>query len=1822
MLVQLNWTLSFRMRLVVEPNPTMNNMLKFNPKINTINKIMTQCTPLEKLSNEMDISLYETAEYLLLGERNTYQRKTVNEWRLKDNLNVIRPWFQNFEPLTTFPAKLLNGYDACPRKIYEITVFKNYLPEEFDKLEKLRDCYSDEIIGAWNLNINPYYPNDLDYFKLCPLVGMNEDVQTYMLEQYFMNEGNLSYEDKLYFMENMFKYKTLPLILPGLESRTWIPQLPHESMIEFLNDELALSESGMCKMLSYMERKSTALKGNNVACQCSDGVVIQEPVNAYAQVGTENNIQNFVNKHINTFIYFSNVDLDYLRNVVHKPIAQIFDFKIDISSFLTDFSMLSKEISSNIIKALEPVVGSVITITKTIIKFIILIGFYLACSYIKKEILNDNLLLSLCLILGFNATCDWYLKDFPQAQSGERNSPIPLFILSEIFGYRPSRSTLKDITYFLANAPRAVMGIEYLFEHFKDLFQYCSDFLSKHVLRMEIRELDSVSPVIKWTEQCIEICKEYQTSQHYHFDDGHYSQVRNLWLKGLELSRNPLLRTEHQYISNLNNKIYNLLEKFPEKYRLAEHGQVRAPPAAVYLYGDTGVGKSTITYPLCTEVISHILFENDPELEIDPTSEIYSRNIEQEYWDGYRGQAITVYDDFAQRVDSTSSPNNEFFEIIRTTNIFPYPLHMADIAQKDCTYFSSKMLFSSSNVSPDRVGKMICSLKYPPAVLRRLGTIIKVEGNGKEKPIDGTFSHDCYKFILEEYDFTTPDYKMTSSKEISYDELVSLLVLKYKHNMRISDTVGEHCKLIQEKVRQKYRDLPKAQILAEYLEKFVSIPRNEYDDQQELVKFEHQDILMPCYFDLLDFASNRLSMFKYDMQRSWEIIYRGLIERFHIIPIILSVWNVVVLIVGGVSLYKMISKNFFSEKQKQSIELTQTQLNNHTRVEVPILESNERNNNMNRIKMESNEKDGAKNNMRLESGEREGVVPKIRLESNEKNEVTPKLKLESQNLPVATKSIVTQNEYNSAVAEGLVAQGLHDVNASEVLGKLMIRNLYAIYLEMNNTTIRIGHVIVVKGKVCIMPYHFVPTLRSYLKQENESRIVMQCIFKGAPKVVYFLSDFLDLKFYQPSAVEGKISDVCSFYLPALHQHSDIVKFFVPKSDSASTVRSRVVLPTLQFPQSTKYEPYATMSFGNADSIITLKNSFNYLLTGVGNEPDQTICLRSAWKYQLETKGGDCGAPCVLINPSIANGRVVGIHVAGCSDGYGYAMPLSREDVCSLVDKVEIIAVSQQFSEKIELGANSVLPFKGKFIPLGKADITVASASKTSITPSLFNETNPHTKQILAKSTMKPAWLLPGTFENQPWDPRIYRLEKFGTDLIPVKINFFSKAVKAYLNYLKPKIAELDLDITHIKSKYTFEEACEGFLGDHTLNPIKRNTSAGYPLCSLVKKGKKEIFGAEGPFQYDTTVGKLVRNQWEQTCAEIENGIRNLSVFVNTLKDEKKPIEKAHKTRLFSAGSLLDLLLCRTYFMKAVSILTHLKIDCMIAVGTNVYSYDWTKLAINLLSKGENFVAGDFEGFDSSQQKEILRQACEILICLCDDPNLEKEERQKHEKARRVLMDNLLESVHYDFGELSMWIKGLPSGHYLTALVNSLFVILSFVYSFWRASGLNANVAVDVFFKDFFIITYGDDHVICIPDKWKNVFNQLTVKNYLSELGLSYTTEDKKEAEFETRKLSEVTFLKRSFVYNDEQKRYDAPIVIDTIRECLLWVKKSEDPYLALEANIGFALRELSLHKDCVWNEWYDRITECAYKHGIKVEYSSKDSAYYDCINEQYTLTQM
>jgi len=201
--------------------------------------------------------------------------------------------------------------------------------------------------------------------------------------------------------------------------------------------------------------------------------------------------------------------------------------------------------------------------------------------------------------------------------------------------------------------------------------------------------------------------------------------------------------------------------------------QSRVEPVVIQLYGESGIGKSTLVEVLAQDVLFDRITWTGPDDTI--ANHIFTRNPSSSYWDGYTGQQALLLDDFMQLVDTPTNPNPEILDMIRMKNTAPFPLPMAELSDKAKSFFRSKLVVVTTNT----LNFDAKSITYPQALARRIDVKVRVE-----RPRAPTTALDTsvYEFHLYQ-----DDYKV---KVCNYDELVWLLREKLDMREKALDERG------------------------------------------------------------------------------------------------------------------------------------------------------------------------------------------------------------------------------------------------------------------------------------------------------------------------------------------------------------------------------------------------------------------------------------------------------------------------------------------------------------------------------------------------------------------------------------------------------------------------------------------------------------------------------------------------------------------------------------------------------------------------------------------------------------------------------------------------------------------------------------------------------------------------------------------------------------------------------------------------------------------------------------------------------------------------
>lgn len=589
------------------------------------------------------------------------------------------------------------------------------------------------------------------------------------------------------------------------------------------------------------------------------------------------------------------------------------------------------------------------------------------------------------------------------------------------------------------------------------------------------------------------------------------------------------------------------------------------------------------------------------------------------------------------------------------------------------------------------------------------------------------------------------------------------------------------------------------------------------------------------------------------------------------------------------------------------------------------------------------------------------------------------------------------------------------------------------------------------------------------------------------------------------------------------------------------------------------------------------------------------------RYDAATEVGDCGAPlCLQKAGGFAHRVWCGLHVGGTPNALnpkGYSTPVTSEMVETAINdlmartsdpcKAELSfeeTVEQcglQVPKGVEVVDDPTFPFYpanadeevsrtfGSFKALGRLTKPVSSPVETNLKLSFIGERQVFEEEF-GPCDQEPMKLRPYKRGDEIVFPMVDAMRPYAGPLLHVDTDAFALAVRTAM---KP-FGESTLGYSG--AVLSFEEAVIGVpaLG---LKGIPRGTSVGYPMC-LEVRNKTHYFGNDD--QFDLEKPECVKLKQEVIALErvLQEGKRPFFFCRGFLKDELRKIGKG--SRYIAGTSIHYYILCRMYFGRIAAAQMVRFRESGMCPGINPYQ-DWSWLREHLLKPGGKVWDGDFKGFDTSQQPT---QLFEILNYMNEWYSVRGAADSEND-VRSLLFLDLAFSKHV-VGRGSMathvvqWQKSLPSGHFLTAFVNSALSMSCIVSAYIKTVG-NTD-----FWENASAATLGDDNLVGASDDVLPVFNQITTaKHLLDYYGMEYTAGRKGEELRPYLDLSEVVFLQRRFeVKNNEVV---CPLRFQSFLTNLYYTQKGDARYQkeVLVSMLEAALSELSMHPEGIWRKF-------------------------------------
>lgn len=1453
----------------------------------------------------------------------------------------------------------------------------------------------------------------------------------------------------------------------------------------------------------------------------------------------------------------------------------------------------------------------------------------------------------------------------------------------------PGRNDWDTFMTRLDKIPKAKKGAEEIIDYCSKYFDAANDTIKMMVLgktREELKRANGLYDEIHdWAKE-VRHYLDLEERNKIDLDVETATKVENLYKRGLKYQSDTLLDREMSRLVTTTllpaRELYQYVSSSPVK-----GGGPRMRPICLWLVGESGVGKTEVVYPLCIDVLRTMgmISPNDYH------HQVYGRQVETEYWDGYKGQKIVIYDDAFQMKDDKTNPNQEIFEVIRSCNSFPQHLHMAALHDKN-TFSAAELLLYTTN----DFNVKLESITFPEAFYNRMAehaykvrprleySIEAKKPNSTEtyRKLDKSKLNPNVAIDLSVYEFQklvkdneSQGHWIEQGEPILYDDFAKLICDEWKRgkeafmkkiqflNERASRPIQAQVN-VENEIFQDALDDPNPERLEDIFrrskpEMKVDNSFEDYDFASEIATRIHggEDLLEIQ----ADFAESKEKHAAYTRwltlnrkETKWDK-YRNRLDNVlldvrdyinklknEITNIIrshpyLTALSLVGIVVAGFGMYSTF-KHFLGKKnetkEKKSFRITgrnvvevghsgdsKTIRNKITKVEVGTSGDNKTNKHSIK-KIESNINDIDKLTKTLEIKQMYDLMMSISedWEPKERDAYRQRMrdyfnsdKFESLAEVASSgdakthrqtqKRIESGDELDNELEHQVMVQGTSDAAAHNLVTDVLRKNTYRLSYFRGDKRYALGNCTFVRGWCFVIPYHFLHAL--YARQltsdtilhfsqaglEDIIQVPLSHIMTMGPNGIELTSSCVQMK-----AKDGSTRDcvMVNLHQQMSHPHRDLLRHFVRVSDQGKLVGSfsgvlatfhesgDELVRTYQWLQ--KIRPY--------DREVTI----HYPDDGYDYGEQRYFTQRDCYEYNAPTQVGDCGS-LIGIYCHRMERKVIGMHIAGSSDEHGYACPLTQESLQNAMDVLlerDARNVSAQFYYELDSNMDgSVEPEvpNGLFVPIGKAPTPVGQAVKTSIVPSAL-----HGK--ISEPTTCPTLLRPAMINGTMINPLMNGLKKCGVSTAVLPVATVSSAAQDVCQVVLTNYKST-LEVQKYRRFLTYEQAIMGTGDDDFMRSINRTTSPGYPYCLEKKSGPGKTFwmGQGDEFDFASPPAKRLRQDVTNLIEDCAAGIIRGVVFVDTLKDERRELHKVAvgKTRVFSAGPQHFVVAFRQYFLPFAAYLMHNRIDNEVCVGTNPYSIDWERISRRLKVKGEHVIAGDFGNFDGSLVAQVLWSIFwEIFVpWMSTFVDMESDYGKRTLKICLGLWTHLVHSVHIFKNNVYMWTHSQPSGNPFTVIINCLYnsIIMRIAWIKIMEKKEPKYVSMKWFRHFVSMVSYGDDNVLNISEQVLHLYNQETISEIMREMKHEYTDEAKTGTIVKSRKLDEIFFLKRGFVFSEELQRTIAPLKKEVIYEMLNWSRNTIDPNVILMTNIDVAMREIVYHGRHEYQQLKQRIMD-------------------------------
>lgn len=176
---------------------------------------------------------------------------------------------------------------------------------------------------------------------------------------------------------------------------------------------------------------------------------------------------------------------------------------------------------------------------------------------------------------------------------------------------------------------------------------------------------------------------------------------------------------------------------------------------------------------------------------------------------------------------------------------------------------------------------------------------------------------------------------------------------------------------------------------------------------------------------------------------------------------------------------------------------------------------------------------------------------------------------------------------------------------------------------------------------------------------------------------------------------------------------------------------------------------------------------------------------------------------------------------------------------------------------------------------------------------------------------------------------------------------------------------------------------------------------------------------------------------------------------------------------------------------------------------------------------------------------------------------------------QALAGTLTNSVVIVSKDLYITTHSMPSGSYLTAIVNS--IVNKLYTAIWYFRNVPKPTTLG-YWTDVSDYVYGDDKLNVVRNHYHSL-NAITMEEFFTDAGLGFTDASKQSIQSPFQHINEVSFLKRTFVYHPTLNRIVCPLELRVIQNTLSYYDSTKDHAVVIRDKVSAVQREMFLHPD-------------------------------------------